>query len=105
MRAKGVIKDAVPWAGSREYFYNLARRRIAQDDFIAKAKAADRSLSTASCLETLQGLCTADWEDNKAVGDFFEAESGTLSAKITEIKKASIVETLEALQAELSALE
>ena len=105
MRAKGVIKDAVPWAESREYFYNLARRRIAQDDFVAECKAADSTLSTAACLETLQGLCTADWEDNKAVGDFLEAESESLSAKVAEIKKASITATLEALQEELSKLE
>lgn len=104
MRAKGVIQDAVPWNQSREYFFYLAKRRIAQDDYVAALKAADSSLSTAASLEILQEMCTADWEDNKAVADFLEKESESISAKITSIKKASIEASIDALQSELSSL-
>jgi len=105
MRAKGVIKDAVPWAKSRQYFYHLAKRRIAQDDFVAQLKSADSSLSTAAALDVLQEMCTVDWEDNKAVAEFFESEAATVAAKIAGIKKASIAATIEALQSQLSGME
>ena len=104
MQAKGVIKDSVPWAKSREYFYDLAKRRIGQDDFIAKLKAADSSLTTAACIDILKDICDADWEDNKAVGEFLESEAEKLSAKIADIKKASISAQIEALQSELSGM-
>jgi len=104
MQAKGVIKDSVPWAQSREYFFNLAKRRIAQDDFIAKLKVADSSLTTAACIDILKDMCDADWEDNKAVGEFLESESEKISAKVAEIKKATISAQIEALQSELSGM-
>jgi len=104
MKAKGVIKDAVPWAQSREFFFNLASRRIAQDDVVAQLKAANSSLSTTECLDILQEMCTADWEDNKAVAEFFNSEADAISAKVSEVKKATVAAQIEALQAELGGL-
>merc|ERR1711937_39157 len=34
MKAKGVIKEAVPWADSRKYFFYLAKRRMYEDNYI-----------------------------------------------------------------------
>merc|ERR1712179_605484 len=47
MKAKNVIRDAVPWEGSREFFYYRAARRIAEDNVVDKLKEADGSLSSA----------------------------------------------------------
>lgn len=104
MRAKGVIKDAVPWADSREYFYHLSKRRIIQDDLVSMMKSCDSSLSTDDAITTLKGMCTADWEDNEAVVSFFETNNETISEKIKIMKKASLKASIEALNNELSQL-
>ena len=101
MKAKGVIKEAVPWAESRTYFFYLAKRRIAQDNYVAELKAADPSLDSAAALDIIKGMCSADWEDNEAVLDYYAANDADISAKIAEMKTASIKSQIEALQAQL----
>jgi len=104
MKAKGVIKAAVPWARSREYFFNLATRRIAQDSIVSQMKEADDSLDTAGALDILKGMCSADWEDDVAVSAFFTSEAATIDGKIASMKSASIEAKIEALKAELGNL-
>ena len=101
MKAKGVIKEAVPWAQSRKYFFYLAKRRIAQDNYVAHIKAADPSLDSKDALAWLKGMCTADWEDNGAVLDYYTKNDDAITSKISDVKTASIKARIEALQAEL----
>ena len=101
MKAKGVIKEAVPWAQSRKYFFYLAKRRIAQDNYVAHIKAADPSLNSKDALAWLKGMCTADWEDNGAVLDYYTENDDAITSKISGVKAASIKARIEALQAEL----
>merc|ERR1712084_205593 len=75
MKAKGVIKEAVSWENSREFFFWRAKRRMAEDNFIDQMKAADASITRASGLEILQSSYSGDWEDNKAVAAFYESET------------------------------
>lgn len=100
MKAKGVIKDAVPWAKSRTYFFYLAKRRIAQDNYVAQLTAAS-SMDYAGALDVLKGMCTADWEDNEAVLDYYTANDAAILTAIGEIKTAAIKAQIEALQKEL----
>eukprot|EP00554_Chaetoceros_debilis_P010506 CAMPEP_0194110112 /NCGR_PEP_ID=MMETSP0150-20130528/9428_1 /TAXON_ID=122233 /ORGANISM="Chaetoceros debilis, Strain MM31A-1" /LENGTH=2089 /DNA_ID=CAMNT_0038799207 /DNA_START=48 /DNA_END=6317 /DNA_ORIENTATION=+ len=104
MKAKGVIKQAVPWNRSREFFYNLAQRRINEDDFFASIKAADSSIDTAGAIAILQDLVTGDYDDDKAVIEYFSANKATLDAKVSEVKKAAVAAQIEALQEELGQL-
>ena len=98
MKAKGVIKEAVPWAKSREYFFYLAKRRIAQDNYVAQLTAADPSLDSTAALGVLQDMCTADWEDNQAVLDYYSSNDTAILAKIGEMKTAAIKAQIEQLQ-------
>lgn len=101
MKAKGVIEAAVPWERSREYFFFLAKRRMIQDDYVSRLKAADASLSTDAALDILKEICDAEWEDNKAVAEFFNANSADIEAKVSSVKKAAIAALIEKLQKEL----
>ena len=101
MKAKGVIKEAVPWADSRKYFFYLAKRRIAQDNYVKTLKAADSSLDSTAALDIIKGMCSADWEDNEAVLEYFSANDDAIMAKIGEMKTAAIKAQIEALQAQL----
>jgi len=104
MKAKGVIKDAVEWARSREYFYYAARRRILQDGFVTKMKTADPSLDTKTALDILKSMCPTDWEDNKSTIEFFTGKTAELDDKLKSIKKSAMLRTIESLTTELDAL-
>jgi acetyl-CoA carboxylase/biotin carboxylase 1 len=104
MKAKGVIKAAVPWARSREYFFYLAKRRMIQDDYIAQFKAADKSLSNDGAIALVKSAFTGDWEDNKAVLEYLLTHSSSIEAKLHQVKKSAISAQLEALQNELQKL-
>jgi len=104
MKAKGVIKAAVPWARSREFFFYLAQRRILEDDYIARLKNSDASLDTVAASESLKSMFSGNWEDDKLVIDFFKSETSAINAKIAEVKKSAVQSKITALQNELQGL-
>lgn len=104
MKAKGVIKQAVPWRRSREFFFYLAQRRILEDDFIKKIKQADSSMTSTSASDLLKSMFKGDWNDNKAVIDFFTANEGSIEGKVTELKKTSVEAQIKALQEQLNSM-
>ena len=91
MKAKGVIRDIVPWARAREYFHWRVRRRLMQDALVGELKAADGSLSHGECLTMLSGWMAgkASWEDDKAVLAFFESEGAVIDEKLGEVSAFS----------------
>lgn len=102
MKAKGVIKEAVPWNRSREFFFYLAQRRILVDDFIASIKKADDTITSKAAEQLLVDMIgDSTYDDNKAVIDYFASNEGAIADKIAEVKKAAISAKIEALQAEL----
>merc|ERR1712151_734356 len=104
MKAKGVIKSAVPWSSSREFFYYLTKRRILQDSLVSQMKDADAALSTDAALKILEEMCPAEWDDNHAVLDYFEDEASSIAASISSIKSAAIKAKIDALNNELNSL-
>lgn len=104
MKAKGVIKSAVSWSNSREFFYYLTKRRILQDSLVSQLKDADSSLTTDAAIKILQDMCPAEWDDNHAVLGYFEDEASSVAASIQQIKTAAIKAKIDALNAELNNL-
>jgi acetyl-CoA carboxylase/biotin carboxylase 1 len=102
MKAKGVIKQAVPWNRSREFFFYLAQRRILEDDFIKQIRKADPTMTNASAADVFKSMFKGDWDDNKAVIEFFTANSATINGKIVEVKKSHVEAKIKALQEELN---
>merc|ERR1711871_834642 len=98
-KAKGVIRDVVPWARAREYFFWRVRRRLMQDALVSQLKAADSALSHADCLSMLASWMgeKASWEDDKAVLDFFAAEGAVIDEKLGEVRKESVKAAVAAL--------
>lgn len=105
MKAKGVIKQAVPWEESREFFFYRAKRRMFEDNFVAQLQSADSAMSKADAVATLQSLFDGDWDDNKAVATFLEAEASQVSDKVKAVKAAALQAQLDGLQKELDGLE
>merc|ERR1719424_2623940 len=105
MKAKGVIRDIVPWERAREYFFWRVRRRLMQDAMVSELKAADSTLSHADCLTMLNGWMSgkASWEDDKAVITFFESEGAMIDDKLGEVRKESVKSAIANLLASLPA--
>merc|ERR1719487_2128677 len=105
MKAKGVIRDIVPWERAREYFFWRVRRRLTQDALVKSLKEADGELSHGECLSMLAAWMDgkASWEDDKAVLEFFEAEGAVIDEKLGEVKLGSVKKTIEGLLGSLSA--
>lgn len=104
MKAKGVIKAAVPWEKSREFFYYRAKRRLAEEYYIQQIRSADPSMSKESGEAALKALFSGDWEDDKAVAMFYENEASTVADKVKNAKAAAVQNKIEALKQELSGL-
>lgn len=104
MRAKGVIRDVVPWERSREYFYWRVRRRLAQDALVKQLKQADDALSHADAVATVREWTSeVDWEDDKAVLDFLESQGDAVSAKVMEASIAGAKKAVSSILDDLSA--
>jgi acetyl-CoA carboxylase/biotin carboxylase 1 len=105
MKAKGVIKEAVPWEKSREFFFYRAKRRIAEDDVVGQLRAADPSLTKNSATEIIKSMFSGDWEDNKAVAAFFEEKATEVSDKVRANKAAGVQAQIDVLKKELDSFE
>eukprot|EP00934_Nitzschia_sp_Nitz4_P007784 Nitzschia sp. Nitz4//scaffold73_size107353//70390//77204//NITZ4_004327-RA/size107353-processed-gene-0.30-mRNA-1//-1//CDS//3329557497//7774//frame0 len=103
MKAKGVIKSAVKWEESREFFYWRAKRRMLEDHFVAQLLAADDKLTTEGALDMLKGLYSGDFDDNKAVVNFYQTQTGIVNDAISAVKLDGIQSKIASLQAELKA--
>jgi len=104
MKAKGVIREAVPWEDSRAFFFYRAKRRMYEDNFVDQLKAIDPSTSREAAVNVLKSLYSGDWEDNKAVSAFYEQDLDKVNAKIGEMKKAAIQAKMDALKKELETM-
>jgi len=103
MRAKGVIRDVVPWERSREYFYWRVRRRLAQDKLVKELKAGDETLSHTDAVATVRGwLEGVEWDDDKAVLDFLESSADAIAAKLEVEQVAAAKKTVEGILGGLS---
>lgn len=105
MKAKGVIRSAVPWEESREFFYYRAKRRLSEDFFVSEMRSADASMSKEAALDVLKGLFSGNWDDDKAVSAFFDEQSDMVADKVKSVKAASMQAKIEALKKELDGLD
>jgi len=106
MKAKGVIKEAVPWEKSREFFYWRAKRRIAEDNVVSELRSADPKLTKDAATEVIKSMFSgSDWEDNKAVAAFFEEQAEAIADKVKTTKAAGVQAQIDSLKKELDSLE
>lgn len=105
MKAKGVIKSAVPWEESREFFYYRAKRRLAEDYYVAQMRQVDSSLTKESATEIIKDMFSGDWEDDKAASSFFETEAPALDEKVKNVKASAVQAQIDKLKKELDGLE
>jgi acetyl-CoA carboxylase/biotin carboxylase 1 len=105
MKAKGVIRDIVDWPSSRAYFYWRARRLLAEKEIIAKFAEADSGMSKAATLDRMRSMCSADWEDDRAVLEWMQVSQGALEKDIMAVRREAVSRGVVAMLSGLSAEE
>jgi acetyl-CoA carboxylase/biotin carboxylase 1 len=107
MKAKGVIRDALEWESSREYFHWRIRRRVNELKWAKKFMAADSSLSMSDAVANVQKVVCAgagaSADDDKAMAHALEVSESELTEAVTLTKKSAIERQIQELQAELGA--
>ena len=106
MKAKGVIRDVVPWERSREYFFHRVRRRLAQDALVKTLKASDAALTHTDAVALLRGwVGEVDWEDDKAMLAALEAPEleANLEGVAVAAAKKSVTDIIAGLSEEQKA--
>jgi acetyl-CoA carboxylase/biotin carboxylase 1 len=105
MKAKGVIREAVPWEQSREFFFWRAKRRMLEDAAAGQMRQGDASLTKDAATDLLKDVFSGDWNDDKAVADFFESNASDVADKVKAVKAAGVQAKIDALKKELDGLE
>jgi acetyl-CoA carboxylase / biotin carboxylase 1 len=105
MKAKGVIKSAVPWEESRTFFYNRAKRRLSEDYYAAQLRKADSSLTKDTAAALLSRMCSGDWDDDKAVSAWFDENAASIEAKVKSTKAVAMQAKIDELKKSLDSLE
>jgi len=86
MLAKGVIRGALEWRRSRNFFYWRVRRRLMEQDATARMRAADQELPVQQAKELLASWVEGD--DDRAAVAFLENNS--LDEQIESIRIAAL---------------
>jgi len=105
MKAKGVIRDALSWESSREYFHWRIRRRVQELQWAKKFQKADGSMTMETALARVQSVVSAggaDGNDDKAMAHALEAQTQELQVELDNARKEAITRQIEALQGELA---
>jgi acetyl-CoA carboxylase/biotin carboxylase 1 len=97
MAAQGVIRCALDWKKSREFFFWRIQRRQLENDLVKKLQAADPEMSRAAAMAKL-----ADWfpGEDKAVVD--KINFTNLEPEIKKVQVESLKRRIAALQRELA---
>lgn len=97
MEAKGVIRAALEWRRSREFFYWRVRRRLLEQEAAQKVSAADPSLPAEEVNATVAGWLPVG--DDKTVVAFLEKHP--LDEEVEALRVAALKKQIKALVEEL----
>ncbi|GAB5367881.1 hypothetical protein AAMO2058_001270000 [Amorphochlora amoebiformis] len=108
MKAKGVIRDALSWESSREYFHWRIRRRLEELKWAKEFQLANPKLSVEDAIKKVQDVASAGGaaiDDDKAMFHALEAHKGELINAKDILRKESIKSQIELLQSQLPELQ
>eukprot|EP00448_Togula_jolla_P028624 CAMPEP_0170621536 /NCGR_PEP_ID=MMETSP0224-20130122/28649_1 /TAXON_ID=285029 /ORGANISM="Togula jolla, Strain CCCM 725" /LENGTH=2149 /DNA_ID=CAMNT_0010947793 /DNA_START=63 /DNA_END=6512 /DNA_ORIENTATION=- len=98
MAAKGVIRKPLEWRNSREFFYWRVRRRLLEQEVIAKVLKADPQMTLKESKELVSSWVEGGDDDKSAVA-FLEKSS--LDSKIESVRVEAVKRRIKELEAQL----
>eukprot|EP00928_Gymnodinium_smaydae_P037781 TRINITY_DN26188_c0_g1_i1.p1 TRINITY_DN26188_c0_g1~~TRINITY_DN26188_c0_g1_i1.p1 ORF type:complete len:2149 (+),score=434.34 TRINITY_DN26188_c0_g1_i1:43-6489(+) len=104
MQAKHVIRGALEWRNSREFFYWRVQRRLLEQEVINRLMTADPELSKRHAMAMVASWCPADIVANdKSVVEFLKMND--LKEEIEGVRVAALKRRIAALYEELPTTE
>ena len=107
MKAKGVIRDVVPWETSREYFYWRSKRRLAIDALASAVQQASLDTITfdeaGTIVHDFLHSKEVDWDDDKAVVAYLDANTQDTEGLVVRAKKRATLDQFHKLLADADA--
>ena len=105
MKSKGVIRDALSWESSREYFHWRIRRRLLELEWAKTFQQADATMGLEDAVAKVQAVASsggASVDDDKAMVHAIEAQRSLLESTGDEIRQTAIRKQIETLQQQLN---
>jgi len=103
MKAKGVIRDALSWKRSREYFYWRVHRRMAEMKLRKKIMEADPSLVMGEVTKMMEDMVGGDWDDDQAVLQKLQADADKIEEQVEALKVDGITKKVTGMLDKLPA--
>jgi acetyl-CoA carboxylase/biotin carboxylase 1 len=102
MTAKGVIRDCVPWATSRTYFYWRMRRRLLELQAVKAMQKLQADLSYDDALTWLhtslsKHVSAEALKDDKGLTQWFEANENLVNDIVGQFKKVAVAKQVQDL--------
>eukprot|EP01119_Soliformovum_irregulare_P013643 TRINITY_DN365_c0_g1_i1.p1 TRINITY_DN365_c0_g1~~TRINITY_DN365_c0_g1_i1.p1 ORF type:complete len:2213 (-),score=948.81 TRINITY_DN365_c0_g1_i1:73-6711(-) len=112
MKAKDVIRSALNWTTSRQFFYHRLVRRLAQESIKLKiqVEAGVKDVTTVKVEQHVKSwiqeegsqveLASSSWDDDQRVENWLKTHEEFVSKKIQELKALQIRDTVSELAAQ-----
>lgn len=102
MKAKGVIRDALDWKKSRNYFFWRVNRRLNEDSIIRALQKVDNNLSVKEGRSMIKDIAGDAYNDDASFVSWKEANDEKINKMISSKKHESLKNTLSSLLGNLS---
>lgn len=105
MAAMGVIRQAVPWAESRRYFYQRLRRRLLEQSQVDAILAAQPNFTAVQARVHLENVLQVGLEDadDASMAELLEQKRSALSASLESLKQEAALAQIGQLALNLDA--
>merc|ERR1711988_134440 len=102
MKAKGVIRDALDWKNSRNYFFWRVNRRLNEDSVIRALQEVDKSITVKEGRDMIKDLSGDAYEEDAAFVEWKEANTEKINNMLQAKKHESLKNTLSSLLGKLT---
>jgi len=103
MKAKGVVRDALNWKRSREFFYWRASRRVFELELRKQVTGDGSTMTFEEATKVMQDMCPCDWDDDKAVLEWLKGDTAAIDTQVKALNADRVAAAVEAMLAKLSA--
>ena len=101
MKAKQVIRDVVPWASSRTYFYWRMRRRLLETRLSKDVQKADDRLGWKEARGLVESWMGKAAQDDQLYTAWVEKNSAQLANKLAALQQGRAVSDITSMFAGL----
>jgi len=107
MAAKGVVRKALEWQNSREFFFHRLVRRLAEDGVVKEFKSACPDMTSEEIKDHCERLLhnkigsNVDWDDDVAIASWIKSDRANILKKVGQLKRETQIAEAASMIADL----